>query len=129
DSHIIRPEFKLKHNHVGDAILTGELKMNSLSAVWNMNILDKFRFDETLKYAEEWELYTRIGYHYPRNYVAVNEYLFKYRKHSESLTLGNDKNYEKRKTSAIIRIKILEYLTDNKLHTKKSIIFLAKTFL
>ena len=126
---VVKPEFKLLHEHVGDAILTGDLKMNSLSAVWNMEILDQFRFDETLKYAEEWELYIRIGYNYPGNYVAINKYLFKYRKHSASLTLGTDRNFDKRKTSSIIRIKILEYLTENNLHTKKSILFLATNFL
>jgi GalNAc5-diNAcBac-PP-undecaprenol beta-1,3-glucosyltransferase len=126
---IIRPEFKLDHSHVGDAILLGDLKINSLSALWNINTISKFRFDETLKYAEEWELFTRIGYNYPDNYGIVNEYLFTYRKHANTLTLGVDLNYEKRMTSSIIRIKILDYLTKNKLHTKKSILFLSKTFL
>lgn len=126
---LIKPNFKLYHSHIGDAILIGEIKLNSLSAFWKAEIFNHFRFDETLKYAEEWELFTRIGYHYPTNYGVVDEYLFQYRKHQNSLTLGDDFDYEKRKTSAIIRIKILDYLSKHKLHTKTSILFLAKTFL
>lgn len=124
-----RPVFELLHSHIGDAILTGKLKLNSLNALWNMDVLNRFRFDEDLSYAEEWELFTRIGYHYPNNYAVVDEYLFTYRKHSDTLTLGEDLNYQKRKTSYVIRIKIFEYLTQHKLHTKTSIIFLAKNFL
>lgn len=126
---IIRPEFNFVHSHLGDAILLGDMKINSLSTIWKKNILCEFRFDESLRYAEEWELYTRIGYKYPHNYIAIDEYLFTYRKHSNSLTLGEDLNFERRKTSAIIRVKILDYLTKNQLHTKKSILFLARTFL
>lgn len=123
------PEFELLASHLGDAILVGDLKINTVSSLWRKKIISQFRFDETLNHAEEWELFTRIGYHYPSNYGVVDEYLFKYRKHQNSLTLGDDIDYEKRKTSAIIRIKILDYLTDHKLHTKISILFLAKTFL
>lgn len=126
---IFQSEFKLKHSHVGDAVLLGDLKMNSLSSLWNVSVINKFRFDETLMYAEEWELFTRIGYQFPDNYAFVDEYLFTYRKHENTLTLREDLNFEKSKTSAIIRIKIFDYLTCNKLHTKKSILFLAKNFL
>lgn len=129
ESKLHQSKFKLRHSHVGDAILLGELKINSLSSLWNVDVLSKFRFDETLSYAEEWELFTRIGYQFPNNYAIVDEYLFKYRKHANTLTQGDDLNFEKRKTSAIIRIKIFEYLTRNKLHTEKSILFLAKNFL
>ncbi|RTZ06497.1 glycosyltransferase family 2 protein [Flavobacterium bomense] len=125
---IMRPDFNFEHPHLGDAILLGDLRINSLSTLWNIKILNQFRFDETLMYAEEWELFTRIGYQYPNNYCAVDEYLFSYRKHSTTLTQGEDLYFEKRKTSSIIRIKILNYLSENKLHTKKSILFLAKTF-
>ncbi|MCP9198314.1 glycosyltransferase family 2 protein [Gramella sp. GC03-9] len=125
---IERPDYNLSHRHLGDAILTGALKMNSLSPLWNIEIFKEFKFDESLDYAEEWELYTRIGYTYPGNYSAVDKYLFQYRKHKDSITLGNDENFLKEKTSAIVRIKILHFLTKKKLHTKTSIKFLAITF-
>jgi GalNAc5-diNAcBac-PP-undecaprenol beta-1,3-glucosyltransferase len=126
---VVKQDNQLKYSHLGDSILVGEMKMNSLGPLWRSSFIQKFRFDENLKYAEEWELYTRIGYLYPTNYEVVNRYLFQYRKHEKTLTLRADVDYERRKTSAIIRIKILEFLTENKLHTKKSILFLARTFL
>jgi len=126
---IDRPDYQLSFPHVGDAILTGDFKINTLSVLWNMKIIDQFRFDERLQHAEEWELFTRIGYHYPDNYQVVDAYLYAYRKHPVTLTMGKDDNYEKRKTSSVIRIILLEYLTKNKLHTKNSILFLTKTFL
>ncbi|QED37758.1 glycosyltransferase [Antarcticibacterium arcticum] len=129
DSTIIKPEQQLVFPHLGDAILTGKMKMNSLGPLWRSEFINKYRFDENFDYAEEWELYTRIGYAFPENYAPVDEYLFQYRKHSQTLTLQEDKNYLKRKTSAVIRIKILDFLTDNGLHTKTSILFLANTFL
>lgn len=129
DLRRLKPEFNLHHQHLGDAILTGRFRMNNLGPIWKMTIIDQFRFDEELAYAEEWELFTRLGYLYPNNYKVVDEFLFTYRKHNKSLTLGGDKNYERRKTSAIIRIKIFEFLTNNKLHTPDSIRFLTESFL
>lgn len=125
---VLRTNHKMVFPHLGDAILTGEFKMNSLGPVWRKEFINQFRFDEDLRYAEEWELYTRIGYQFPNNYEVVDEYLFQYRKHINSLTLGDDRNFERRKSSAVSRIKIYNFLTEKKLHTSASIIFLAKTF-
>lgn len=128
-SRIDTPEYQLDFPHIGDALLTGELKMNSPSAIWKMEVLNEFRFDERLDFAEEWELFTRIGYHYPDNYSIVDEYLFSYRKHPHSLTMGLDENYLKRKSSAVIRIMLMNYLSEHKLHTNQSLLFFTKTFL
>ena len=129
ESSYNRPEFNLKFSHAGDSILTGELKINTLSTLWNMHVLDQFRFDERLAHAEEWELFTRIGYNYPNSYAIVNDYLYAYRKHSESLTMGVDLDFKKRKSSTISRVILFEYLFKNNLHTKRSLMFFTKTFL
>lgn len=126
---IEKPKMHLDFPHLGDAILTGEMKMNSLGPLWRSSFIQNFRFDERMQYAEEWELYTRIGYRYPQNYEVVDAHLFQYRKHNNTLTMGDDPDYERRKTSEIVRIKLLEDLTKNRLHTKTSILFFAKTFL
>ncbi|TBW25576.1 glycosyltransferase family 2 protein [Gramella sp. KN1008] len=123
------PELRLHHDHIGDAILTGNFKMNSLSGLWNMDLIDKFRFDERLRYAEEWELFIRIGYEYPDNYEVVDHFLFGYRKHPSTLTMGEDEDYERRKSSSVSRLILVNYLTKNNLHTKKSIIFFTRSFL
>lgn len=129
ESNFQRPSYNLRHDHVGDAILSGELKINTLSTMWRMNMLKDFRFNETLSHAEEWELFTRIGYHFPFNYGIVDEYLYSYRKHKNTLTMGEDRDYSKRKTSGVIRTILCDYLTREKIHTKFSILFFAKNFL
>lgn len=129
ESKIHRPSYNLHHDHAGDAILSGELKINTLSSMWRMQFLQGFRFNEVLSHAEEWELFTRIGYHYPSNYGIVNEYLYSYRKHRNTLTMGEDPDYSKRKTSGVIRTILCDYLTREKIHTKFSLLFFAKNFL
>lgn len=129
ESNFQRPSYNLRHDHVGDAILSGELKINTLSSMWRMNMLKDFRFNETLSHAEEWELFTRIGYHFPFNYGIVDEYLYSYRKHKNTLTMGEDRDYSKRKTSGVIRTILCDYLTREKIHTKFSILFFAKNFM
>ncbi|WPY97906.1 glycosyltransferase family 2 protein [Christiangramia sp. OXR-203] len=129
EERIINPKLNMHSAHLGDSVLTGDIRINSLCPLFRMNFINNFRFDETLKYAEEWELFVRLGYLFPDSYSVVNKYLFKYRKHYDSLTMGDDKNYDKIKTSAIIRIKIFNFLNSNNLHTKRSIIFFGKNFL
>ncbi len=117
-------------NHLGDAILTGDFRMNSLGPLWKAEFLYKYRFDERLQYAEEWELYVRMGYEFPSkdNFIVLEEALFGYRKHAKTLTLGNDENFEKRKASAICNYLICDFLNDKKLHTKRSLQYFAKRF-
>ncbi|MFD0977944.1 glycosyltransferase family 2 protein [Salinimicrobium gaetbulicola] len=129
ESSFHRPSYDLHHEHAGDAILSGDLKINTLSSMWRLSILKDFRFNETLSHAEEWELFTRIGYHFPSNYGIVDEYLYSYRKHKNTLTMGADPDYSKRKTSGVIRTILCDYLTKEKIHTKFSILFFAKYFL
>jgi GalNAc5-diNAcBac-PP-undecaprenol beta-1,3-glucosyltransferase len=124
------PEFPSHFSHFGDSILTGEFKMNSLGPLWNMEFLKHYRFDERLKYAEEWELYVRMGYQHPSpsNYIILNDYLFTYRKHSKTLTLSKDENFEKVRASAICNHSLCDYLISKRLHTNISIKHFAKIF-
>lgn len=124
------PEFDMDFEHLGDAMLSNEFRMNSLGPLWNMHFIDKFRFDERLRYAEEWELYIRIGYLFPdkKNYEVLDEYLFAYRKHPRTLTMGKDKSLEKRKSSSISRFVVFDNLYKNSLHTPLSIKYFTRTF-
>lgn len=126
----LKPEFPSIFSHLGDAILTGEFKMNSLGPLWRMNFLKDYRFDARLKYAEEWELYVRMGYRNPSssNYIVLNDYLFSYRKHSNTLTLSKDEDFEKVRASAICNYSLCDYLFDYGLHTSTSIKHFAKIF-
>jgi hypothetical protein len=64
----------------------------------------------------------------PRNYWVVDEYLFAYRKHPQTLTMGRDENFEKRKSSSISKFVIFNNLMENRLHTPVSIKYFTRVF-
>jgi len=66
-------------------MLTNELPFNSCVVMWRKECFKIHRFKETLMYAEEWELYSRIlsdGY----KGISIDKCLFYGRKHSNSNT-------------------------------------------
>lgn len=66
-------------------MLTNELQFNSCSVMWRAACFEKNRFVETLMYAEEWELYSRIVSTGIRG-ISIDKCLFYGRKHLESNT-------------------------------------------
>lgn len=66
-------------------MLNNSLQFNSCAVMWKKECFRKDRFVETLMYAEEWELYSRIvssGF----SGISINKSLFFGRKHPESNT-------------------------------------------
>jgi glycosyltransferase involved in cell wall biosynthesis len=66
-------------------MLNNELQFNSCAVMWKKECFKANRFVETLMYAEEWELYSRIvssGF----NGISINKTLFYGRKHPQSNT-------------------------------------------
>lgn len=66
-------------------MVNNELQFNSTSIMWKSACFEKNRFVETLQYAEDWELYSRIvssGF----KGISINKCLFFGRKHAESNT-------------------------------------------
>jgi hypothetical protein len=66
-------------------ILTNELQFNSCAVMWKKVCFLENKFEESLMYAEEWELYSRIissGF----NGKSINNTLFYGRKHPNSNT-------------------------------------------
>lgn len=66
-------------------IIRNELGFNSCAVMWKKDCFKNNRFVETLMYAEEWELYTRIISN-GINGVSINKTLFYGRKHQNSNT-------------------------------------------
>lgn len=66
-------------------MLNNELQFNSTSVMWKSVCFDKNRFVETLQYAEDWELYSRIVSSGFRG-ISIDKCLFYGRKHAESNT-------------------------------------------
>lgn len=66
-------------------MLNNELQFNSCAVMWKKGCFKANRFVETLMYAEEWELYSRIvssGF----SGISINKTLFYGRKHPQSNT-------------------------------------------
>ena len=66
-------------------IIRNELGFNSCAVMWKKECFNNNRFVETLMYAEEWELYTRVissGF----NGISIDKVLFYGRKHDKSNT-------------------------------------------
>jgi glycosyltransferase involved in cell wall biosynthesis len=76
--------FYIDQRDVGK-MLTNELQFNSCSVMWKVACFEKNRFVETLMYAEEWELYSRIVSSGVRG-ISIDKCLFYGRKHMESNT-------------------------------------------
>jgi glycosyltransferase involved in cell wall biosynthesis len=51
--------FKIDKEKIYESI-TGKLGLASCTVMWQINAFDKFKFNETLQYAEEWDLYNRL---------------------------------------------------------------------
>lgn len=89
-----------------EALLKSELPFNSCTVMWKAECFQKNRFIESLMYAEEWELYSRILSTGVRG-ISIEKCLFYGRKHPNSNTgefgRGNVIRIESKK-NAIIHI-------------------------
>lgn len=79
-------------------MLNNELQFNSCAVMWKASCFKTNRFVETLMYAEEWELYSRIvssGF----SGMSINKTLFYGRKHPQSNTGEYNRNNSIRRSS------------------------------
>jgi glycosyltransferase involved in cell wall biosynthesis len=93
----IYTSFYIDKNDI-EKMLKNELQFNSCAVMWRARCFEKNRFVETLLFAEEWELYSRIvssGY----SGISINKSLFYGRKHPESNTGEYDRKNPIRKAS------------------------------
>jgi glycosyltransferase involved in cell wall biosynthesis len=89
--------FKIDKEKIYESI-TGKLGLASCTVMWQINAFDKFKFNETLHYAEEWDLYNRLLINNFEGYKIENILYFN-RKHSNSNTASYyNKNSERIQT-------------------------------
>lgn len=81
-----------------DKILKNELPLNSCAVMWKKECFENNRFTESLMYAEEWELYSRIISSGFRG-ISIEKCLFFGRKHLNSNTGEFHSNNPIRKAS------------------------------
>lgn len=112
-----------------DAYLIGELKFVAQVPLFRSSFFSNYRFDEELFYAEEWVLFVQQFYREKPSFSKIEDILFYRRKHSVSITAGGNRNFNVRKTSAIAGIKVLDFLSQNNIHTRTSILHYLRYFL
>lgn len=114
--------YRIDLNNLYDSIL-GNLGLASCTIMWKKYVFDEYRFDETLQYAEEWDLYNRLlisGY----EGFKIDSTLYFNRKHHNSNTARYYRHnpiYLKSKIDACISI--INSLDGNSLIDKKHIKF------
>lgn len=79
-------------------VVNNQLQFNSTSIMWKKICFEANRFVETLQYAEDWELYSRIVSSGFRG-ISINKCLFYGRKHPQSNTGEYYNNNPIRRTS------------------------------
>lgn len=89
-----------------EQVVTNEIALASCTVLWKKECFEKLKFNESLAYAEEWELYTRIlseGYYG----VGIDEILYFNRKHHSSNTSEFWEGDQKRRDSNEKAIKLV----------------------
>jgi len=80
------PSYSIKTNNLLRSFYLNQIHLNSLGPVWKFEVLKKYRFDNTLFYAEEREFYLRIFLEESLNYRLIEQILCWYRKHDQAIT-------------------------------------------
>ena len=114
---------------LGEAYLTGKLKFVAQIPIFRFDYVKNFRFDETFFYAEDWALFSKEFIRTNPKYTIIDNVLFYRRKHKNSMTENDDNDYERRKASAIVAIKIFDYLKENNLHSEITLFYFSRRFL
>ena len=84
DEHSNYTSFEIKGRRLPD-LITNKLPFNSCAVMWRKDCFDENRFIESLQYAEEWELYSRILAAGKKG-ISINKTLYYARKHPNSNT-------------------------------------------
>lgn len=122
-------DFDKIENNLWDAYLVGELKFVAQVPLFRKRFFDSYKFDEDLFYAEEWVLFVQQFYMEKPKFLVNERVLFYRRKHDKSITSGGTRDFIVRKTSAIAGIKVLDFLSQNKIHSRISILHYLRYFL
>jgi glycosyltransferase involved in cell wall biosynthesis len=115
-------EKTISRKDVYDSI-TGKIGLASCTIMWSQKVFKDFKFDETLQFAEEWDLYNRLLINGYTGHKIKNQLYFN-RKHSLSNTaLYYKHNPEKTKSKIQACCNIIYALDEKKLLNKRYIKF------
>ena len=104
---------KFVENDFLEKMITNEISIASCTVLWKKDCFDKIRFNEFLRYAEEWECFQRIFSKF-NNGILINESLYFNRKHPNSNTSSFYKKNPLQLASKKEAIKLVEQNLVNK---------------
>jgi glycosyltransferase involved in cell wall biosynthesis len=122
-------DYKIKLLNIKDleAIIAGQIPFNSCQVMWKKECFIEARFNESLMYAEEWELYSRI-LSKGKIGVSIDKVLFFGRKHSNSNTGEFYNNDPVRRASNLMAIQmVLDNLSNKGLLTPILVQYFIRT--
>ena len=119
-------EIKIESSNLAEDFLFNKIRINSAGPLFRFHLFEEERFDETIPYGEEKELFLRIFFKYKPNSLAINEHLFFYRHHPHSITSREDTKLEKIGAEIFIIQKIWTFLYHRKLLSNKTVAFFLK---
>ena len=76
----------IQTNDLLKSFFLNQINLNSPGPLWRAAVLERYRFNEKLFYAEEREYYLRILLNEKLKFKVVDEILFWYRKHTSAIT-------------------------------------------
>ena len=109
--------------------LFSKIKINSGGPIMRAELLKEERFNEDLSYGEERELFLKILFRYQPKIEIIDEILFHYRFHKDSLT--QDPHLKNIKLGSIVRINknLWDYLHHHEILSHKAVAFFLRQFL
>lgn len=122
-------EIPIKTSNLAEDFLFNKIRINSAGPLFKLKLFKEERFDESLAYGEERELFLRIFFKNKPKHYSVEEYLFFYRHHPVSITARKDNQIEKIGVNVITHQKIWDYLYEQKLLNTKVVSYFLRQFL
>lgn len=114
---------------IGEAFLIGKLRLVAQVFLFRAKYLKDQRFDENLRYAEDWEFFSKLFLKETPKYVVLDQVLFFRRKHLNSMTEDLDRTGLRASNLNTAVNKVFYFLVDHKCHTANSLTYFGRIFL
>jgi len=121
--------FHSKLYSFGEAFLIGKLRLVAQVFLFRAKYLKDERFDENLRYAEDWEFFSKLFLKESPKYVILEQVLFYRRKHLNSMTEDLDRTGLRASNLNTAVNKVFYFLVDQKCHTANSLTYFGRVFL
>lgn len=121
--------FQSESYSFGEAFLIGKLRLVAQVFLFRAQYLRNQRFDENLRYAEDWEFFSKLFLKETPKYEVLEQVLFFRRKHLNSMTEDLDRMGLRASNLNTAVNKVFYFLVDQNGHTPNSLTYFGRVFL